>query len=546
MFSNPPDIGRNCVRTVQWIALWTAGFLLSACEADLDPIPDDVREERARLTLANLYQGQERIIGPLTLYEAIARAVKYNLDARVKNFEADLAGGEAALARLNLLPDVKLSSGKKRRSNEAGSASQSLIDGSQSLAFSTSSEPISATRQLGVTWNMLDFGVSYVRAQQQGDRALIAEERRRAALHSIVADVQSAYWKLVTAQKITKDIGWLVDESRAALTRARRAHAASLVSPVESLEYQRKLLETIQTFGSLQRNLSTAKQELAALINLPSGETFEIKVPDLNERVVPRTRSKVDVLEQLALVRRPEIRQEDLEYRFQKREVQRSWLSMLPGIDLNAMLTYDDNKFLYNNSWVDIGATISKNLFELVQGPQRIENAERKTALIGERRKALTVAILTQVNIAYARYRLSAREFSIASELFQVNRNILQEFRNAELAKAENEQEVVRAAGDAIIADIRRDLTYVELQGSMNQLLRSVGFDLLPTGATQLNVSEIALAVRSGFVTLENSGIAAFGANLGLALHDRLELSAPNAKPRAGLRDIVQKYPVRR
>ena len=91
VFSDPAYIGRHWVRTTRWVALWAATLVLSACAAELDPIPDDVREERASLTLASLYQGQERVGGPMTLYEAIARAVKYNLDARVKNFEADLA-----------------------------------------------------------------------------------------------------------------------------------------------------------------------------------------------------------------------------------------------------------------------------------------------------------------------------------------------------------------------------------------------------------------------------------------------------------------------
>ncbi len=140
MYSNSAIIRRYWARTTQFVALWVPTLVLAACTADLDPIPDDAREERARLTLASLYSGQERITGPLTLYQAIARALKYNLDARVKNLEADLANGEAALARLNLLPDVKSSINKKARSNEPGSASQSLLDGSQSLAFSKSSE----------------------------------------------------------------------------------------------------------------------------------------------------------------------------------------------------------------------------------------------------------------------------------------------------------------------------------------------------------------------------------------------------------------------
>ncbi len=305
--------------TTQSVATWIAATVLAACTLAPDPIPDDVRMKRAQHTLAALYRDQEAVTRPLTLYEAIARAIKYNLDGRVKALESNLEVGEAALARLNLLPELTLSTGIDSRNNDAGSSSQSLEGNTQSESFSKSSGRTSSTGQLGVTWHLLDFGVSYVRAQQQADRVLIAEERRRGALQSIVSDVHSAYWKLVAAHKVVKESGWLIDASRKALSRARRVHAAALVPPLESLDYQRKLLETIQAFGNLQRNFSSAELELAALVNFPTGQRIEIALPDPHEQVVPRVHLTIEALEQQALIRRPEIRQEDLEYRIQKR-----------------------------------------------------------------------------------------------------------------------------------------------------------------------------------------------------------------------------------
>ena len=46
-----------------------------------------------------------------------------------------------------------------------------------------------------MSWNLLDFGVSYYRARQQADQVLIAEERKRKVVQNILADTRNAYWR---------------------------------------------------------------------------------------------------------------------------------------------------------------------------------------------------------------------------------------------------------------------------------------------------------------------------------------------------------------
>ncbi|KAF0138790.1 MAG: Outer membrane protein [Rhodospirillaceae bacterium] len=53
----------------------------------------------------------------------------------------------------------------------------------------------SKTLNLGLSWNILDSGVSYFKARQNTDRALIAMEHRCKAVHTLAAEVRSAFWR---------------------------------------------------------------------------------------------------------------------------------------------------------------------------------------------------------------------------------------------------------------------------------------------------------------------------------------------------------------
>jgi hypothetical protein len=85
------------------------------------------------------------------------------------------------LSELNLLPRLTANGSVVTRSNREASSSESIRTGTQSLEPSTSTDKTRAYGDLTFSWHVLDFGVSYFEAQQQSDRLLIAEQRRRKA-----------------------------------------------------------------------------------------------------------------------------------------------------------------------------------------------------------------------------------------------------------------------------------------------------------------------------------------------------------------------------
>ena len=73
--------------------LATALSLLLAGCGSLAPVPFSQEEiqERVRLDQQTMYADQEPVSGPITFHEAAARALKYNLDYRLKLMENALS-----------------------------------------------------------------------------------------------------------------------------------------------------------------------------------------------------------------------------------------------------------------------------------------------------------------------------------------------------------------------------------------------------------------------------------------------------------------------
>jgi outer membrane protein TolC len=97
------------------LAIIAVGLLSSAALAGCTIYPTPLTETElttaAAVNVAQVVTDQEPISGPVTLYEAMARALKYNLDHRVEEAEAAVRKAELDLANFNLLPNIVANNG---------------------------------------------------------------------------------------------------------------------------------------------------------------------------------------------------------------------------------------------------------------------------------------------------------------------------------------------------------------------------------------------------------------------------------------------------
>jgi len=180
------------------LAAGAALCALSACAVTPKPMSAAELDTRAAHNRIATTADQEPVSGPIDLYEAMARALKYNLDYRVEQMQQDLKSRELNLASYDMLPQVVANGSYFGRSNQAGASSLSLLTRRQSLEPSTSTDRDVIAGDLGVSWDILDFGLSYIRANQKADGVLIAAEERRKVANRVAEIVPCSSASLVS------------------------------------------------------------------------------------------------------------------------------------------------------------------------------------------------------------------------------------------------------------------------------------------------------------------------------------------------------------
>jgi outer membrane protein TolC len=466
---------------------------LGGCAVAPQPFKQEDRLARIKTDQGVLAAQQSPVSAPLTLADAVARALKYNMDHRLKQMENALATNQADLAKYDLLPKLTVQAGYSQRDSYPASSSMDIATGAQSLVPSTSQEKDRQTSDLGLTWNMLDFGVSYWQAQQQHDRAFIAEERRRKTAQTLVQGVQQAYWLAAGAQQLETRVNDLIKRVHATLEDTRKARQDRLKPGVEVLNYQRSLLELVRQLEPIRNELGQAKPRLASLMNMKPGQDFSLAIPARLD--VPRMGEKVAQLEEQALLNRPELAEADYQERISVAETKKAMLRILPGIEFSLGAHRDENRFLVDKNWADGGARLTWNLLGLLSARQSLANADQQVEIARTQRLALNMAVLSQVHVALRDFEGKQREFGMAEELESVDGEIYTAARESTESGADNRLALIRAEASALVSELRKWQAYSNLSLAWAQLKSSVGVDALPEKVASHELPALAQAI---------------------------------------------------
>jgi outer membrane protein TolC len=470
---------------------------LAGCAMVPEAEPLDRQIQQAALDRAAMFAAQEPVTAPLTLEQAIARAVRYNLQHRLTLMERALEDRVADAGSLDMLPKLAARAGAKTRSNESSSVS------SGSVVPSTSSDETTRTADLQLSWSVLDFGLNYYGAKAQANKILATEERRRRVVLSLVEQVRAAWWDAVTAQRLGVPVQTMLKEANEALEQSRQTEEQRLLPPLESLRYQKGLLEAVQQLEALASDLALAKAQLAALMNLAPGTEFTVAVPDDANLTRPAMTLSLDKLEAVAMVERPEIREELYLARNIALDTRMSILRLLPGATLFGGLNYDSNSHLVNNSWADAGVQVSWNLLNVLTLPRTLEVTEAREAVADTRRQALRMAVLAQVNVAWHRFNRADGLYQRFAELLDVESRIYAQTQSATASNAQSRLERIRAGAGAVLATRARDRAYAELRNAQGAIYQAAGLDPLPETLPDGDVDTLARAVSAAMAALD-------------------------------------------
>ena len=490
------------------ILLIATALLLGGCSAHSPRISDRDHKTRAEWDLQKMFSEQEPARGPITLAHATARAIRYNMDYRTRMMEEALALGQLDVANFDLLPKVTASAGYVNRSNDAFGYGFGR-DGKVSPNPSASQERQITTSKAALSWSVLDFGLSYYRAKQLADQALVADERRRKALQNLVLDVRQAFWRAYAAQQLLPEMGRLLEELDRNSARAKIILAQKLLSPQQIIVYRRSLLDLEQQLALRATDLAQARLEFAQLVNLPPDQPFVLEAPPRTAGGAQEFIGKIDVLDELALELRPELREEGYRARISDLEAARNRLAaLLPGVSVEYSYNTSSNKYLLNSSWSQVGADAAINLVKLLSLPAVNRSAESQRRLDEVRRMAQTAAVLAQIRIAVTRYEVLGKEYEYWQDSVADDNRYLQTLSSSAQAGVETELEIIRAKAKLVGTQISASLAYATLEGAMGRVFNSVGLDALPKEMSRTDLPSLAEELQERIQQWEKTNFA--------------------------------------
>src|SRR3569623_1540154 len=395
-----------------------------------------------------------------------------------RDHAAALAAGQLDVSRFDMLPRLLADAGYHYRDEEKIRRATDSVTGVPSLANPyISSARNHMTSDVTFSWNVLDFGASYYAAKQQADRVLIASERSRKSMHNLIQNVSTAYWRAIAAEKLQADVKATLQEAGAALTNSQRIESERVKAPTEALRYQRALLENLRLLENVDREMASARIELAGLIGLTPGTQFTLVELMGDQSKLAPLDTPVEKLEEIALANNADLREQFYNARIAANETRRALLKLLPGLSFDYGYNHDTDSYLINNSWAEASLRVSFNLFNILSGPAQMKAAKADKKLAENRRMALQMAVLTQLHLARQQYGDAIHQYQRADDIAQVDARLMDLTRRREESQMDSHLDRESSSVSAILSQLRRYEAMAKAQEAAGRVRATLGID---------------------------------------------------------------------
>lgn len=456
-------------------------LFLTGCATQITPFSEEEFSSRAARDKQVIAQTVS-LDRPLDFGTAAAHALANNLDIRLAAFDAVLARGQVDLTDLQKLPTLVRNAGYTFR-DPPGTNADKVPGDQRRYTFSTE-----------LSWNILDFGISYVRAKQAANDALVAEERRRRATNGILNDVRLAFWQSVLGEERMPQIKMVTAEIDLAMQQSRKLADIGLQDPLVALNYQQGLLDLRRQLKTYETEVFAGRTRLARLLNLHPRAALKLQ-PVRHDGDFEALRTiDMSALEDVALANRSELREADYNARKTKLDVYGAYAQMLPTLRLRVASMFDGTSSIEDKNWYEHGYSAAWNILGMYSAYERAAQSQRTVQSIEVRRLALSLSVMEQVDIAREQLTNLEEDWRLARDTTNVNRRIW-DIRKLRLPVTESDDlERIRAAVSYVASQIREDRAYIGLHKAYGDMLASLGLDQFPDG---LDLADVAVAGKA-------------------------------------------------
>lgn len=411
----------------------------------------------------------------LSLYEVLAIGLSRNLEQRAQQMKMGLLSQHTELSEKGMLPRAAFAAGFQGRNNFNGIISTS--DGT--LVDSNDQANNNQFGELAVTWNILDFGVSYYKTKQSlNDKKVLAEIRRK-SIQQLSHDIETAYWYSAMQQHFNHTLKSEVSAANEVLNVKEKSHRNASTSELEALiEMQKLVTQLRQHKYKLDQSRTRISQFLGVQPDLP----FKLAT-DFSQKILRPEEIKIEhrVLLHKAFTHHPEIKKSFYENKNSEHELKKAWLRFFPGIEFNLGYQHRDEDSLQHQQWSDWGSQISWNLIELIKSPSRIRIIKGTRQINELESMALSLTIAAKLYITEQQYfsHYATHQYQLRNAL--LHQKLKDRFtKKANINKNSQYYRLINYRLKALMAEIEKYAAFVEMKLSLSQLYAAIGIDLLP------------------------------------------------------------------
>ena len=482
--------------------------LVSGCKTE-----EDYRKERAEKAVryfatSQFKEDEIKTEQRLTLDQCIAIGLKNNLDIKVFNLEEDIAAELRTAEILGMLPDITINNNFSGRSNVPASGSKAYKSDGATYGASQSQDQNINNFNIDFALSVMDFGLAFFNSQQANDRLLMKKQRTERMAQNLTLDIIHAYCRVAAAQRAQSITQGLLNTCRDRNELIGNLAKNKKITPFRAFDETRRFIEMERRLTTYILDYQNACVELRSLLGYyPSGritvdDSFLDKVPSVD---LP----DLELLEQIALIRRPELRETDIQRHISVVECRKAILSMFP----NARIFFDfnnvNNSFLYKQSWWDMGIQAAFNLLKL---PQKISQAmaySQQADAETMRSFGQAIAIMAQVRISHADILANKNIYDRAAKTFKNYDTALKAAqKNRKIAASElSRLEVDHMRLTTAEASIEQTLSLANYYVSFYRLMNAIGMrDTAQDAMKKLPAELKAAQTEAGVVLSQGKG----------------------------------------
>ena len=382
----------------------------------------DYRTERAEKAVRYFENSHLLELAPdtkLTLQECIAIGLKHNLDLKVKHLEEDIASEMRTAELLGMLPELNINDGFSGRSNTPASSSRAYASDGATYGATQSQDRVINTFNIDLALSVMDFGLAFFNSQQAHDRVLMRKQRTERMAQNLTLDIINAYCRVAAAQRSRDITRGMLATCRSRNEVIKRLRQANKISPFRAFDEIRRFNEMERRQTAYEQIYQNACVELRSLLGFYPSAAIKVDDSFLDKSPENTVLPSLDVMEQIALIRRPELRETEIQRHISVIECRKAIVTMFPTARIFLDFNNVNNSFLYNQSWWEMGISAAFNLLKL---PQKISQAvaySNQADAETMRTFGQSIAIISQIRISHANILANQEIYARAEKTFQ-------------------------------------------------------------------------------------------------------------------------------